>query len=245
MLARTTIPLAVLALLLPVRAQGQTCIEPLGDARRLVMVTTASMTTLTASVQLFERASTDAPWRSVQALGPAVVGASGLAWGHPFRKWARDGEPFKVEGDKRTPAGIYRIGRSFGFAPSSRPGYLHLKRQTVCVDDPSSPAYNTIASRAEIGSRTRGEDMRRIRHYRRGLVVDYPTDAARRGGSCIFIHIWEASGRGTAGCVALPEARVETLQDFAQAGAVIAILPHGALDRFAGCLPEASAALPR
>jgi L,D-peptidoglycan transpeptidase YkuD (ErfK/YbiS/YcfS/YnhG family) len=245
MLARTTIALAVLALLLPVRAQSQTCTEPLGDARRLVMVTTASMTTFTATVQLFERTSTDAPWRSVQTLGPAVVGVSGLAWGHPFRKWAREGEPFKVEGDKRTPAGIYRIGRSFGFVPSSRPGYLHLKTgQTVCVDDPSSPAYNTITSRAEIGSRIHGEDMRRIRYYRRGLVVDYPTDAARRGGSCIFIHIWEASVRGTVGCIALPEARVETLQDFAQGGAVIAILPHGTLDRFAGCLPAASATLP-
>jgi D-alanyl-D-alanine dipeptidase len=198
------------------------------------------MATFRASVQLFERTAADAPWRSVQTLGPAVVGASGLAWGRPFLDWASTGGPVKVEGDKRTPAGVYRIGRSFGFGASSRPGYLRLEAgKTVCVDDPASPAYNRITSRAEIGAETRGEDMGRIRLYRRGLVIDYPTDAAHKGGSCIFIHIWQSSKHPTLGCLALPEARVRILQDFAQDGAVIAILPARMLDRFAGCLPQA------
>ena len=43
---------------------------------------------------------------------------------------------------------------------------------------------------------------------------------------------------GTAGCVAMPEPRVEALQDFSEGGAVLAILPRGALDRLAGCLPR-------
>lgn len=237
---RTAIQLTIFALLsICPTAQSKTCIEPLDDARRLVLVTTASMATFQATVQLFERASPDVPWRSVQDPEPAVVGLSGLAWGHAFRTWARDGEPSKTEGDKRTPAGIYRIGRSFGSVSSSRSGYLHLKSgETVCVHDPSSPAYNTITSRGEIGSSVHAEDMGGVDLYRRGLVIDYPTDAARRGGSCIFIHVWRASNRGTVGCIALPEARVEALQDFAQDGAVIAILPHDTLQRFAGCLPE-------
>jgi L,D-peptidoglycan transpeptidase YkuD (ErfK/YbiS/YcfS/YnhG family) len=76
--------------------------------------------------------------------------------------------------------------------------------------------------------------------YRRGLVVDYPTNARARAGSCIFIHVWRSPTTGTAGCVALPEARVEALQDFSAAGAVIAILPRPALARLPGCLPSAS-----
>jgi hypothetical protein len=36
----------------------------------------------------------------------------------------------------------------------------------------------------------------------------------------------------------MPEPRVEALQDFSEAGAVLAILPQKALDRLAGCLPK-------
>jgi hypothetical protein len=42
---------------------------------------------------------------------------------------------------------------------------------------------------------------------------------------------------GTGGCVALPEPQLIAMQDFAQAGAVLAILPRQALGRFKGCLP--------
>ena len=74
--------------------------------------------------------------------------------------------------------------------------------------------------------------------YRRGLLVDYPTDAKRRAGSCIFIHVWRSPTTGTAGCVAVPEPRVEALQAFAEGGAALAILPHAALGRLRGCLPD-------
>jgi len=104
------------------------------------------------------------------------------------------------------------------------------------VEDPSSPLYNTITKRSDIGS-VEADDMRSSPFYRSGLFVDYPSDRATRRGSCMLIHIWSAPDRGTAGCVGLPEARVEALQDFSRAGAVIAILPVTAFDRFPGCLP--------
>ena len=104
------------------------------------------------------------------------------------------------------------------------------------MEDPSSPFYNTITKRSDIGA-VEADDMRSSAFYRSGLFVDYPSDRATRRGSCILIHIWSAADRGTAGCVGLPEARVEPLQDFSRAGAVIAILPATAFDRFPGCLP--------
>jgi hypothetical protein len=55
--------------------------------------------------------------------------------------------------------------------------------------------------------------------YRRGLLVDYPTNIAARAGSCIFIHVWRAPDRGTGGCVSMPEARLEALQDLPRAAA--------------------------
>jgi L,D-peptidoglycan transpeptidase YkuD (ErfK/YbiS/YcfS/YnhG family) len=79
--------------------------------------------------------------------------------------------------------------------------------------------------------------MARIPQYRRGLLVDYPTDAKARAGSCIFIHLRLPAAKGTHGCVALPEPQLEALQDFSASGAVLAVLPRQALDRFKGCLP--------
>jgi L,D-peptidoglycan transpeptidase YkuD (ErfK/YbiS/YcfS/YnhG family) len=235
-------PLPFLAALLALgtaaaSAAAQSCPPPLADARRLVLVVAESMNTAAATAALYERTSAASPWRQVHRAGRAVVGAAGMGWGFSFRALARAGEPVKVEGDKRAPAGVFGIGVSFGFSASQRPGYLQLRDDTVCVDAPSSPAYSTITSRKLVGPNVSGEDMRRIDLYRRGLVVDYPTDRAARAGSCIFIHVWRGEGRGTAGCVAMPEARIAALQDFAMQQAVIAILWRGALDRFAGCLP--------
>jgi L,D-peptidoglycan transpeptidase YkuD (ErfK/YbiS/YcfS/YnhG family) len=107
----------------------------------------------------------------------------------------------------------------------------------VCVNDVSSPAYNTITRRDRIGLTVHHENMSRIPDYRRGLLVDYPTDRKARAGSCIFIHLQLAGKTGTSGCVAMPQGPLEAVQDFAQEGAVLAVLPRQALARFKGCLP--------
>jgi L,D-peptidoglycan transpeptidase YkuD (ErfK/YbiS/YcfS/YnhG family) len=219
-------------------AHAQTCPAPLAEARRLVLVTTPTMNDTTATMRLYERASASGAWRALGPAEPAMIGRTGMAWSQFFSRLARPGEPLKVEGDKRAPAGIFSIGRSFGILPSSRPNYLQVTPDTVCVHDPSSRAYNTIASRAELGPAVRGENMSRVLPmYRRGLLVNYPTDAKKQAGSCIFIHVWRSPTTGTAGCVSMPEPRVEALQDFAADGAALAILPRGALDRLS-CLPR-------
>jgi len=218
-------------------AVAQTCPEPLASARRLILVSSKDMTATTGTARLFERASPQEAWQAVGPAEPVVLGRTGMAWGVGFQHLALAGEPKKTEGDGRTPAGVYRIGSSFGFAASPRPGYRQIADDTVCVDDPASPAYNTITSRGIVGRKVHGENMRAVQRYRRGLVVDYPTDAKARGGSCIFIHIKRASMAPTAGCVALPEERVAAWQTFSEPGAVLATAPQAALDRFSGCLP--------
>jgi L,D-peptidoglycan transpeptidase YkuD (ErfK/YbiS/YcfS/YnhG family) len=221
------------------QSRSQSCPAPLADARRLVLVTAKTMNEPAAEMQLYERASPAERWRAIEPSESVVVGRGGIGWSHFFRRYARVGEPIKVEGDKRAPAGFYRIGRSFGTVPSSRPGHIGVTDDTVCVYEPSSPHYNRILSRKLAGPDVAVENMSRmLPMYRRGLVVDYPTDGRARAGSCIFIHVWKTPTTGTAGCVAMPEARVEALQDFAAGGAVIAILPQQALSRFAACLPK-------
>jgi L,D-peptidoglycan transpeptidase YkuD (ErfK/YbiS/YcfS/YnhG family) len=232
------IPAALLMALLPAMAYGQACPEPLASARRLVLVTADNVSTSSARIQRFERAASTQPWRAMSEAQPALIGKNGMAWAHPFRSSAKNGERIKVDGDKRAPAGFFRIGQSFGFNASSRPGYLHVKEGTVCVDDPGSSAYNTITTRAKVGAMTHGENMWRVPAYRNGIVVDYPTNRSARAGSCIFIHIRLPSANGTAGCVAVPEPQVIELQDFSEGGAVLAVLPEAARGRFRGCLPD-------
>ncbi len=106
-----------------------------------------------------------------------------------------------------------------------------------------SPAYNTITTRDRIAPKVSVENMSRmLPMYRRGIAVDYPSDARAKAGSCIFIHVWRDPKTPTAGCVAMPESRVEALQEFVEPGAVIAIMPSVALDRLPGCLPETAGA---
>jgi len=223
--------------MVPVAAFAQSCPPPLASATRLVLVTADGMTTPSARMQRFERAVFGAAWQPAGGPQSALIGRGGMAWAQSFRSLAKPGEPIKVDGDKRAPAGIYRIGNSFGFGASSRPGYLRVQTGTVCVDDAASPAYNTISSRAKVGASVHGENMWRVAAYRHGLLVDYPTDRRARAGSCIFIHIRMPGATGTAGCVAVPEPDVIALQGFAEPGAVLAILPEAARGRLAGCLP--------
>lgn len=211
------------------------CPAPLAGASRLVLVTTQGMDRVSAQLRRFERAGPGQPWLALGPSESAVVGRSGLAWGHGFRASAREGEPVKREGDGRSPAGIYRLGRGFGFPATARPGDLVLRPgASLCVDDPASADYNRIVP---LKAGLKGEDMGAEPLYRRGLVIEYPSDAAARAGSCIFLHVWRSRAQGTAGCLALPEHRVAALQAFAAEDAVIAILPDAARARFPGCLP--------
>jgi L,D-peptidoglycan transpeptidase YkuD (ErfK/YbiS/YcfS/YnhG family) len=229
--------LIVVLLLAQIAAQAQRCPQPLAAAKRLVLVVAPKMSSTIATVRHFVRASPEKPWQQVGGPVSALIGRRGVAWAHMFRAYARKGEPIKIDGDERAPAGFFRIGRSFGFGASRLPGYLRLKTGPMCVDDPALPAYNAITTRARVGWRVHGENTWRASAYRRGLVVNYPTNRRHRASSCIFIHLRLPRVMGTAGCVALPERQVVRLQYFAQRGSVLAILPRRALSRFKGCLP--------
>jgi L,D-peptidoglycan transpeptidase YkuD (ErfK/YbiS/YcfS/YnhG family) len=240
MRARFALVVLAYALLTSSHALAQTCPALIETASRLIVVTVPTLDSSTGTLRRFERTRSDAGWSRVGSAEPVNVGNRGVAWGRAFRHLAGDNEPIKSEGDKRTPAGIYAVGRPFGFARSSLANYLRLKSDNVCVEDPSSPAYNTITSEQIMRRSAGGENMGAMPRYRRGLIVDYPTDAANRAGSCIFIHVWKSPRSGTSGCLTLPENRVSALQKFADEHAtVLALVPQSALGKLSGCLPAA------
>jgi L,D-peptidoglycan transpeptidase YkuD (ErfK/YbiS/YcfS/YnhG family) len=219
------------------------CPRVIHRATRLIIVSVPTMDTTKATMRTFARRSPAASWMPESTPEPAVVGASGIAWGHPFVSYAKRGEAIKHEGDKRTPAGLYRLGAPFGFAKSDRPGYLQLVPGAhYCVHDMRSAHYGRIVTKAKAGEKTGGEDMAAFPLYKRGIVIDYAPRAHAKAGSCIFLHVWGGEGVGTAGCVALPEARVAQLQDWTRGRhAVIAIVSQDTISRFGRCLPSETA----
>src|SRR5262249_55201989 len=88
-------PVFVSPVLSPVLAA--TCPAPIAQASRLVLVTTQSMDTALATLQLFTRRSANTPWKRVGAAEPAGVGKAGLCWGYPFRDRKGKQEPGEFE----------------------------------------------------------------------------------------------------------------------------------------------------
>lgn len=218
----------------PAHAQ---CPPAIAAATQLMLVTTPDMGSLAATLRRFERPDPAQAWREAAPASPAVVGATGLGWPAGASDSHAD-EPRKHEGDKRTPAGFFPVGRPFGTAQSKLAGYMRLEPgRQICVDDLASPRYGQIVSRRE-EPKAHGEDMGTVSLYRRGFVIDTPVDAASRSGSCIFLHVWRAPTKGTVGCVALPEPAVAALQEWIRPGAVVGILPKPEADKTLACLAK-------
>lgn len=226
-------------LLSTVAAQGASCPAVLNSATRLVLVSADGMNTNRAWLSLWRRAGVAQPWQRLGPSEPVLLGQNGLAWGPGSQHLARAGEPRKHESDWRSPIGIYRLGAPFGFGPSRLSNYVRIvPGRTICVDDPKSPAYNTVTSIDRVGSGVSTERMWEYPQYRSGLFIRYPSSHAHPADSCIFIHAAESPDELTAGCLALPQARVIALQNFAASRAVLATVSQDTRDRFGTCLPN-------
>ncbi|MCZ7595988.1 MAG: hypothetical protein M5U16_14665 [Hyphomicrobium sp.] len=240
---RSALGAAALFAFLAADAGAGYCPRPLHRATRLIIVTVPDMAAVKATLHTFVRKSPAARWERSGLPEPAVVGSTGIGWSEDFDHLARKDEPIKREGDKRTPAGIFRVAGPFGFEPSKLKGYVQLSRgKSVCVDDPTSLLYGKIVDKSLAKSVQSSEDMGAVPGLKRGMIVDYPARRGAKGGSCIFLHVWEGDSVGTAGRIALPEARVAVLQQWSGKGfTAIAILTEEAAPRFKGCLPLESA----
>lgn len=222
------------------------CDENLKDVSQLIVVATDTMNSPAADIAVFGRdpsqsnTSPTPSWKLIKPPFSGVVGSAGLGWGNGFEAMQARGEAIKKEGDKRTPAGLYPVGATFGFEPQTGwPDHLTLRAgQHVCVDDLSSPHYGAIVSRQTAGNDTSAEDMANISLYKRGIVITYPQNRAKKSGSCIFFHIWQGAGQATVGCVASNETDIAELQDLTtRAKTAVVIWARSAKARLSRCLP--------
>ena len=112
------------------------------------------------------------------------------------------------------PAGVFRLGPAFGYAPADDARWIKLKyvpltEQSEGIDDPRSRYYNRLVERshvAQVDWRSSEQMRRKDDLYKWGLIVDHNPAAVPGAGSCIFIHVWRNSSAATVGCTAMPEA---------------------------------------
>ncbi len=207
--------LAMIPLATPAAAQHRAGGAPL----QAVVSLTAGWDSTGAVLQRYERAGARAPWRAVGAPVRAAVGRTGLAWGRGLRAGHGPG-PVKREGDGKAPAGIFRLGPAFGYAPADavpwiRLPYVESRPGVKCVDDARSVFYNRLVDQDTIPAPdwSSHEEMRLSTGvYRLGIWVSH-NDAppAPGGGSCIFMHVWQGPGVPTVGCTAMDAADIEAL----------------------------------
>ena len=207
-------------------------------SRQMVLVVTPDVESIEGTLQRYQRASANVPWTAVGALVPIVLGPSGLGSALGLLPSPLVGLPFKEEGDGRSPAGVFELTTAFGFAeaPELRMPYVKLTSSSECVDDASSSHYNRIVSRDEVDEPdwNSSERMRAIPGYVWGVVVDHNPDSKPGEGSRIFLHVWSAPGKPTAGCTAMEHGAMEAMATWldADASPVLVQLTRDLLDEF-------------
>jgi L,D-peptidoglycan transpeptidase YkuD (ErfK/YbiS/YcfS/YnhG family) len=188
-------------------------------SRQMIVVTTDGWDIDHGSLRTYEREGTT--WVLVGEPAEVTLGKHGSAWGIGLHPVQRDG-PTKVEGDGRSPAGIFRVGEAFGYADTNGTSlpYRGLTASDYCVDVTSSPYYNQLVDAKQVGDKAvdgATEPMRRDLHfngdhaYRIGFVIEHNPEGRRGAGSCIFAHLWRSPTSPTAGCTAMADQTMEKL----------------------------------
>lgn len=134
----------------------------------------------------------------------------------------------KREGDGATPVGVFTFGRAFGIAadPGSATPYTKVEAADVWVDDPASKYYNQWArsDRPDADWKSAERLIEYRDAYKYAIALNYNVSPIVPGkGSAIFLHA--ATGRATAGCIAVPEAAMVFFLGFVGEGARIVLAP--------------------
>lgn len=178
------------------------------NAEQLIVVVTQSWNDNHAILYRFEKLQDS--WNLVSHGDSVSIGKTGLAWGIGLHKNLSEG-PIKMEGDKKSPAGIFELGNIYGWDEQAPEGvtypYNNISSLTRCVDDPHSSVYNTIVEETAKKDWNSAERMK-INDYRYLIVVKHNPDNIPGKGSCIFLHL---NNTPTVGCTAMNDNVMLTL----------------------------------
>lgn len=211
------------------------------DATQLIVTVTENWAGTSARLYRFTRDKGE--WLASGPTFSASVGYAGLAWGvgiHPADAPTPDA-PTKVEGDGKSPAGIFLLGDAYGydkrFSGTSELPYQQVDRKWRCVNDSASTLYNRVFDSKTVMKKdwSSAERMRRNDElYRLVVAVGHnhllpgDSDPIAEAGSCIFLHVWGGDDSPTVGCTAMSLTHMEDLISWLKPSpvAVLVALPR-------------------
>jgi uncharacterized protein YijF (DUF1287 family)/L,D-peptidoglycan transpeptidase YkuD (ErfK/YbiS/YcfS/YnhG family) len=201
--------------------------------RKLVLVIAGDAahadTRFRASARRLVRHEVGGAWQVEGERFDVVLGHGGVAWGvglHGDGAPAGVRGPVKREGDGRTPAGVFALGRLYGRAPASTLAlpYAAMPESLRCVDDPGSSHYGEIVASEGVSADWRSaEDMPALYEY--ALVVEHNGARTAGRGSCIFVHAWRDADTPVTGCTAMHADVLDELLGWLEPGALLVVLP--------------------
>jgi len=197
----------------------------LGSPSKIILI--KSMNWVNPHAQMsFWRKKPSGDWMPEGDVSVVQIGKNGLGFGWDLKSYASHLlAPVKVEGDGKTPLGIFLLGKKFGKNSAryfkQKENFLLLNAGTECIDDVDSPYYNQIVETKEGNvlvekQWSSSELMFNEPLYRQGLFINYHSNAAARAGSCIFMHLQNPQKIGTAGCVSMEKKLLDKVFDFAK-----------------------------
>ena len=194
--------------------------DTMKDVKQVVLVVGNGWDSTTGTMSYYY-VEDEQKWRAIETNIPVTLGKNGMAWGKGLPMSVEPGknDPVKVEGDGRTPAGMFPLTFVFGYLPKDSLGsqenrpftkmpYIGVDEMVECIDDVNSQYYNTVRiNTPDIKDWTSSEKMRRNDDlYWMGVFVNHNSDPVEPGsGSCIFLHIWRSATSPTAGCTAMSQ----------------------------------------
>jgi len=176
-------------------------------AEQVILVLTDKWESTSGTMLRLERSAN--AWKRVEKPIPVTVGKKGLGLGLGLHSAKLKG-PQKREGDKRAPAGVFRLESAFGTAEMTHPAFPY--RETTAtdywVDDSKSRHYNQWVNAADPQVRPDWKSAEVLRRadgiYDAVIVVAHNRGPVVPGrGSAIFMHSWYGPGVATIGCTAM------------------------------------------
>jgi L,D-peptidoglycan transpeptidase YkuD (ErfK/YbiS/YcfS/YnhG family) len=195
-----------------------------GDCSQLILGLAPSWNSMHGTLQLFERAP-DETWTAVSPSFPVLFGKRGLAWGIGLAGQNQPGL-HKKERDGRAPAGVFEIGKVFGYEAKLPPGgdypYCQVTEADVWSDDPRSPDYNRhIVIDPKHPPDNYSHEKMRSGDFAYHWLIEIRHNSNRPipgAGSAIFFHIRRGVNHPTTGCTSMARANLVKIITWLRAG---------------------------
>ena len=197
------------------------------NTRQVIIGIAPSWNSSHVTLSVFERPTTASAWQISGTGWRGRLGRKGLAWGLGVHSstaaQTSSNKLTKKEGDGRAPAGIFRIGGAYGYAPAiqkkSNLPYRQITTRDLWVEDSKSPSYNRhLILKQQPKSAWEKKAQMRQGDYAHSLKLfiahNAPTSKQAKpyAGSSIFFHIWRGGGsKPTAGCTTMSPTNLQKL----------------------------------